>query len=466
MSNGYAINGINYYDPTALMNDSAFLQAFQSMNVNSPAFKAAQQMYQPQVADTTLLTTPTENTAQPPAVNVQPTKEGNGLLVGGVLTTAAAVGAIAYAAKRGNGEGIKQGFKNIWKGLKGKFGNSNSEIKEVLQKLNLSKAQEYTVAKDGVSIVMKDGKPVKITTSAKKEITDAIKIEKWKQNNQTVIDEIEKQTLSGKLPKGYTLRYEHISPDGKYKIIVENGKVVEAFGKDKDDKFIKVADDQLEAFIKNHADIVKDAETLKKTLNKQKVRIIGKNGKETTTTSNIEISVRNGKVIEARLGKNGRLFTEQELRMLQNDLGQEISIVGKESGNTYGLRNYEYIYRQQGGQKVRFTKNGNDVNVTGVHSVTKKEITDAEEIKKFLENNKGIDDGIKTIQNGTLAEGFRLGNITLKAESGNLYTVKNGHVTEVKLSDGTTKNGQELKEWLKVAENKNECDKVLKSIES
>ena len=45
MSNGYAINGINYYDPTALMNDSAFLQAFQSMNVNSPAFKAAQQMY-------------------------------------------------------------------------------------------------------------------------------------------------------------------------------------------------------------------------------------------------------------------------------------------------------------------------------------------------------------------------------------------------------------------------------------
>ncbi|MBR1776183.1 hypothetical protein IJ750_03825 [bacterium] len=463
MTNSYGIGGIGGYDPS-LMSNPYFLAALQSYNPYNPSFQGAQQNTAAQQAVDPTIALQTSETAAAtpnPAFKAAPQEEsGNGLLVGGALAAITAIGVGAYAAKRGNGEGIIKGFKNIWNNIKG----NATPTTEALKKLNLKNAQEYTVSKGGTSIVMKDGKPIRIITSTQKEITEAKKVQEWVRNNSAVIDEIKNNFSTVKLPKGFSLRYTRLSSDGKYKLIVENGKVVEALGQDRTGKFIKVADDQLEAFIRNHAGVVKDAETLKKTLTGKNVRLINKQGKTVSTKSNITLHVRDGKVVEAQLG-NGRKLTEEELKMLQNDFGKEINLFGKESGNVYGLTDYEYIYKQKGGQKVRFTiDKTKKVDVKGVNSVTKENLNNADEIQKFLEKNTEIKDGIETISGGTLAEGFRLGNTVLKADSGNVYTIVKENVTEVKLADGTVKKGKDLKEWLKVAENKNEYEKILEEL--
>ena len=128
-------------------------------------------------------------------------------------------------------------------------------------------------------------------------------------------------------------------------MIVENGKVVKAASKDRAGKWVDVAENQFEGFIKNHAKQVKEVETLQKTLHGKKVKMLNSKGKLVEQTGNIQLNVRNGEVISAKF--NGRDLKPEELKALGKDFKTEIGQFGHEAGSRYGLSNYEYVYRQK-----------------------------------------------------------------------------------------------------------------------
>ena len=128
-------------------------------------------------------------------------------------------------------------------------------------------------------------------------------------------------------------------------MLVENGKVVKASSKDRAGKWVDVAENQFEGFIKNHAKQVKEAETLQKTLHGKDVQILNKKGKLVKQRGSVQLNVRNGEVISAKF--NGRDLKPEELKALGKDFKTEIGQFGHEAGSRYGLSNYEYVYRQK-----------------------------------------------------------------------------------------------------------------------
>ena len=109
--------GGSYYNDPYLM---ALMQSYNpSFRASAPASAAA--------ADSTAsavqapLTTPAVTTQTSAAASSDGDKDDSNtaLLVGGALAVAAATGACIYAAKRGNGKGMIEGFKNIWQDVKG-----------------------------------------------------------------------------------------------------------------------------------------------------------------------------------------------------------------------------------------------------------------------------------------------------------------------------------------------------------
>lgn len=345
MAPGYGISSIGNY-----ANDPYFMYAYNGYNPNFMGVQqysqAVQSAPEVQAPDTTVVTDPTFKGAD----KSEGSSSNTALLLGGTAVSAAA---LIYAAKKGNGKGIKEGFKNIYnswfkKGAEkaaDKIDDAAAKISNIL-KDGGKNLKEYTIQKDGMSFIMKDGKPVKIITQDKKVIDKAKDVTDWLSKNPSVRREVNGLALYGAaLPKGVSLAYTREITDGKnvYRMLVENGKVVKASSKDRAGKWVDVAENQFEGFIKNHAKQVKEVETLQKTLHGKDVQILNKKGKLVKQRGSVQLNVRNGEVISAKF--NGRDLKPEELKALGKDFKTEIGQFGHEAGSRYGLSNYEYVYR-------------------------------------------------------------------------------------------------------------------------
>lgn len=480
MAPGYGISSIG----SSYGNDPYFMYALNSYN---PNFMGTQQVVsQPEAVTVPSVTDTTSVSVDPTFKGYEKSDDGisTGKLVAGGLMLAGGALACIKAYKRGDGTGLKKmlnGFKQYGQKL---IGSSAKEVAEkasdkaddVAAKIsNIIKdggknLQEYTIQKDGMSFVIKNGKPVKIITQDKKVIDKAADIAKWVNKNPSIKNEVRNMNLSGNLPKGVSLSYTKEIADGKnlYRLTVENGKVVKATSKDRAGKWVDVAENQFEGFIKNHAKQVKEAETLQRTFYGKKVQILNKKGKLVAQTGNVEMNVRGGQVVSAKF--NGKDLKPEEIKALQHDFKTEIGNFGNEAGSKYGLTNYEYVYRQKGGQTVRFDKSR---KITNVAAVTEKDITNSSAIDSFLTKNESIKNELDNIvSTGNISSGFRIGNMTYKSESGVIYNISGNKINGIKLDkkvkiDGKTFkageviDGKYLGEWRKTAENNNDYQAVL-----
>ena len=226
MAPGYGISSIGNY-----ANDPYFMYAYNGYNPNFMGVQqysqAVQSAPEVQAPDTTVVTDPTFKGAD----KSEGSSSNTALLLGGTAVSAAA---LIYAAKKGNGKGIKEGFKNIYnswfkKGAEkaaDKIDDAAAKISNIL-KDGGKNLKEYTIQKDGMSFIMKDGKPVKIITQDKKVIDKAKDVTDWLSKNPSVRREVNGLALYGAaLPKGVSLAYTREITDGKnvYRMIVENGK--------------------------------------------------------------------------------------------------------------------------------------------------------------------------------------------------------------------------------------------------
>ncbi len=487
MAPGYGISSIGSY-----ANDPYFMYALNSYN---PNFMGMQQTAQAAQTTPQYSAVDTTSTVTTPSASVDPTFKGSsksdddgistGKLVAGGLLVAGSALACLKAYKKGDGTGLKKmfnGFKQYGQKLLGtsakevaekaadKADDAAAKISNII-KNGGKNLQEYTIQKDGMSFVMKGGKPVKIITQDKKVIDKAKDVADWVRKNPTVRDEVRNMTLNGtRLPKGVSLSYTREIADGKnlYRLTVENGQVVKAASRDRAGKWVDVAENQFEGFIRNHAKQVKEAETLQKTLYGKKVKILNKKGKLVEQAGNIQMNVRGGNVVSARF--NGKDLKPEELKALQKDFSSEIGNFGHEAGSRYGLTNFEYVYRQKGGQTVRFD---NSRKITNVTSVTNRDITNTSAIDNFLQKNDAIKTELDNIvSTGNISSGFRIGNMTYKSDSGVVYNISGDKINGIKLNKkitlcgkpfkaGDVIDGKYLGEWRKTAENNNDFQAVL-----
>ena len=493
MAPGYGISSIGSY-----ANDPYFMYALNSYNPNFMGIQQASSQTAVQPSANVASTTPsvdTSNIAVDPSFKGSPKDSDDGistgnLIAGGLLVAGGALACIK-AYKKGDGTGLKKmfnGFKQYGQKLLGtsakeaaekasnKADDAANKISNII-KNGGKNLQEYTIQKDGMSFVIKNGKPVKIITQDKKVIDKAADVANWVRNNPTVRDEVRNMTLAAgtKLPKGVSLSYTREIADGKnlYRLTVENGQVVKASSRDKAGKWVEVTKDQFDGFIKNHAKQVKDAETLQKTFTGKKVRILNEKGDLVEQTGSIQMDVRNGQVVFARF--NGKELKPEELKALQNDFQKEISNFGHEAGSKYGLKDFEYVYRQKGGQTVRFDKYRTIKNVT---SVTNKDITNASAMDNFWQKNEGIKNELDNIiSTGNVSSGFRVGNMTYKSDAGVVYNISGDKINGIKLDKKITLGGKTFKagdvidgkylgEWRKTAENNNDFQAVLDLLKS
>ena len=477
MGMSYGIQGIgaNY------ASDPYFMQTLSSPNYY--AMMQAQNVAQQQAAQTTqaaqTATTPAV-TADPSFKGAEQTAEsgsglGTGLLVGGTVVAGAAACIAAY--KKRDGGSLLNGFKNLGKSLFGSkeataAGEKAKSFVSNLIKDGGKNVKEYTIQKNGMSFVMKDGKPVKIITQDKKVIDKAKDVAKWVKDNSSVMNEVKKLNLHGTtLPKGVSLSYTREIADGKnlYRMVVENGQVVKASSKDKAGKWVEVAENQFDGFIKNHAKQVKEAETLTRTFGSKKVQLLNSKGKLVAQNGSIQMNVRNGKIVSAKFN-GSRDLKPEELKALNQDYKSIVQNFGRENGSKYGLKNYEYIYRQKGGQEIRFNS---AKSILRVNAVTNKEITNADAIRSYLEKNDAIKTELENIASiGTVSNGYRLGNIIYKNDNGITFNITGNKINGIKLGKkitidkktfkaGELIDGKWLDEWRKTAANDNDYQAVL-----
>jgi len=139
MGLGYGISGIGNY-----ASDPYFNYAYGSYNPNFMAAMSASAQ-QAAAAQTTAqtgassasgsaqtVTNPTSDVSFQGSDKEKSSSSGNGtgLLVGGGVVAGAAT--LLYAAKKGNGAGIKAGFKKIWNSIKEKVKKATDlDVKEV-----------------------------------------------------------------------------------------------------------------------------------------------------------------------------------------------------------------------------------------------------------------------------------------------------------------------------------------------
>ena len=210
MSNGYGINGLGTYDPMAIMYDPAFLAAMQSYNVNNLSFRGEPQATQ-QIQNTDnaamLYGTDLSAAVTPSFKAEKETEDGSGLFTKGALAVAATAGACIYAAKRGNGEGVIKGFKNIISDFKGKPTRAMKEFT-----LNL---------KDGSRIEVKGGKISGIKADFEHTNIDEIR----EVLNARGLNLPSNYLDGAKLSDNVSLTRYAISHEN-HKFFIENGKVV------------------------------------------------------------------------------------------------------------------------------------------------------------------------------------------------------------------------------------------------
>ncbi len=144
MTDSLALNGMGgygYYDPY-------FMQAYQAYNLNqAQALQAAEaQKAAVQTQAATQTTTVPMTTQQPE----EKKKSNAGLIIGGLATVGAA--ALLYKAhKKGGEKGIKEGFRQMWQGVKGTASEtapqatpSDSKVAKILKECRVNK---FTVHK-------------------------------------------------------------------------------------------------------------------------------------------------------------------------------------------------------------------------------------------------------------------------------------------------------------------------------
>lgn len=244
---GYDINSIN-----ALGSDPMFLAALQAYN---PNFMGTQQVQATQIPQT--VTTPQVATTQTQALPKADYSEGSDSSTGMVLglgAVAAGAATLIYAAKKGNGEGIIKGFKNIFNSTKGSVSES--------LKANRAMKEFRFKAKDGSQIFVKDGKVVNIIEKgANQEIKGA------KEINKFLSDKGINQADLLDLKKLKDVRFREYSFTTKYAgktILVENGKIAKINGTVSSDVAKELGgEDAYNNFMKNIVEIVEKGGTPK-----------------------------------------------------------------------------------------------------------------------------------------------------------------------------------------------------------
>lgn len=388
------------------------------------------------------------------------------------------VGAACYLRGRGvnaNGsflEKLKAGGEANWKSITNFFKGGEKAAAEAVEGAGkkaassaprnvanlVNGAQEYTIVKDGITIVMKGNKPVQITTKGKNVITDKTAIDEWLNKNVDLKNKINGLTIQKgqRLPNNISLRYTRTFGDHTY--VVENNKIVEVIGKAKNGSQHPIKGEELTKFLEKHSGEATKATSLEVILTGKKV------GKIAKGSDKITVTVNNGKIISAKNGS--KELTTQEINELQKVYKLKTSQIGYQTGNTYNNLGtaYEYVYTYKGNKYI-LDSNGKVKEIT--ESIQNKTIDSTKGIEKYLEKNSELKGQLDSIaSSGTLPEGARFGNIVVKTEDGLLCTIgSNGHKLEsVTLANGTKFEGDALKTWRETAENENSISKILEML--
>ena len=265
MSNGYGINSIN-----ALGSDPMFLAALQAYN---PNFMGTQQVQATQTPQT--VTTPQVATTQSQALPKADYSEGSDSSTGMVLglgAVAAGAATLIYAAKKGNGEGIIKGFKNIFK--------SKDAVKEAAEAV--TGGAKKTAPLEKIRVMMKGGKPVYYIPGKTTTATTQADIQKLLQGNT----KLERQLKSLRLATGetnitagtFTLKdggnvntiifkgdkiEDIINSSGKSikDKFLENGKIKSDLTEVSDNAFARRIEEYIEKIKQGDADIVRGKDT-------------------------------------------------------------------------------------------------------------------------------------------------------------------------------------------------------------
>ena len=227
---GYGIDSIG----SSYAYDPYFMYAY-----NSPSFMANQTPAASPAAQTNTQTEQSNYVTTP--YNTESSSNA-GLIAGGLLIAGGAA-TLIYASKRGNGKGIKEGFKNIWKGITGK-------ADDILKPTRAMKEFNF-VAKDGSKVYVKDGKITGVAIRGKSTVlktSDEIK-QYLEKHNIAIPHYLDGTRLrNGVKLTRYTIKHN----DNKF--VVENGKIIEAITPDGK----KIAKDKLDDFMEK----LKDKKTL------------------------------------------------------------------------------------------------------------------------------------------------------------------------------------------------------------
>ena len=208
MAPGYGINSIGSY-----ASDPYFMYALNSYNPNFMGTQQTPAVSQPQ---NYTIEQPAVTTTAPSFKGSDDEKESSnaGLIVGGTVVAGAAT--LIYAAKKGNGKGIKEGFKNIWRGLTGKGAETAAEkaAQEAAEKV--SAKIRAVMGKDGKLIYTIPGK----TTTIQGEQA----IRNFASRNGIDLQDLLKFNKDSKLT-GYKFEFK----DGHINniVTVKDGKIVE-----------------------------------------------------------------------------------------------------------------------------------------------------------------------------------------------------------------------------------------------
>ena len=244
---GYDINSIN-----ALGSDPMFLAALQAYNPNFMGAQQSQAAQTPQVVTTPQVTT-TQTQALPQADYSKGSDSSTGMVLG-LGAVAAGAATLIYAAKKGNGEGIIKGFKNIFNSTKGSVSDSlksNRAMKEFRFK-----------AKDGSQIFVKDGKVINIIEKGtSQEIKGAKEINKFlKDKGIKQADLLDFTKLKNVRFKEYSFTTQY----GGKTVLVENGKIAKINGTVSSDVSKELGgEDAYNNFMKNIIEIVEKGGTPK-----------------------------------------------------------------------------------------------------------------------------------------------------------------------------------------------------------
>lgn len=203
---GFALDSIGNYS-----NDPYFMYAFN--NSYYPNFMGATSS----TTSSNEKVTPEENYIIPQSKKEESSSNA-GLVVGGLLTVGA--GALLYKAhKKGGDKGIAEGFKQIWRGFRGKAATTGESAVE-----KASERTAETVTSKFNAIMGKDGKLVYTIPGKTKTISGQKAVEDFANQYDIDLNKLMRLNKNSKL-NGYKFEFE----DGGIKniITVKDGKIVD-----------------------------------------------------------------------------------------------------------------------------------------------------------------------------------------------------------------------------------------------